>query len=161
MTMFLIIAVAVLIFLVIFQIAKASEYVSVLKGEEKSRKQDNKINGFLMVVFLVLGLIGVWYCNEMYFGKTLMAHDAASVEGARVDSMLMLTVAVTGVVELVEEGGNGYLIDSKNLDLISEKLHILLQNESIYLQMSKNALSKSKFFSEVYFEKESFKILSN
>lgn len=98
MTMYLIIAVTILVFLVIFQIAKASEYVAVLKGEEKSRKQDNKINGFLMVAFLVLGLIGVWYCNDIYFGKTLMAHDAASVEGARVDSMLMVTVAVTGIV---------------------------------------------------------------
>jgi cytochrome c oxidase subunit 2 len=96
--MFLTIAVVVLIFVVIFQIAKASEYVSVLKGEEVSRKQNNKINGFLMVVFLVLGLVGVWYCNDLLFDKTLLAHDAASVEGARVDSMLWVTLAVTGIV---------------------------------------------------------------
>jgi cytochrome c oxidase subunit 2 len=80
---------------VIFQISKASEYVSTLKGDEVSR-QSNKINGFLMVVFLVLGLIGVWYCNHVCFDKTLLAHDAASVEGARVDSMLWVTLAVTG-----------------------------------------------------------------
>jgi cytochrome c oxidase subunit 2 len=98
MTMFLTIAVVVLIFVVIFQIAKASEYVSVLKGEEVARKQNNKINGFLMVVFLVLGLVGVWYCNNLLFHKTLLAHDAASVEGARVDSMLWVTLAVTGIV---------------------------------------------------------------
>ena len=98
MTMFLTIAVIVLIFVVIFQIAKASEYVSVLKGEEVSRKQNNKINGFLMVSFLVLGMIGVWYCNKLYFGKTLLAVDSASVEGARVDSMLWITIAVTGIV---------------------------------------------------------------
>ena len=98
MTMFLTIAVVVLIFVVIFQIAKTSEYVSVLKGEEVSRKQNNKINGFLMVVFLVLGLVGVWYCNNLLFDKTLLAHDAASVEGARVDSMLWVTLAVTGIV---------------------------------------------------------------
>lgn len=98
MTMFLTIAVIVLIFLVIFQIAKASEYVSVLKGEDVSRKQNNKINGFLMVVFLVLGMIGVWYCNKMLFGKTLLAVDSASVEGARVDSMLWITIGVTGIV---------------------------------------------------------------
>ncbi|MEY3738313.1 MAG: hypothetical protein RL544_1091 [Bacteroidota bacterium] len=98
MTMFLTIAVVVLIFVVIFQIAKASEYVSVLKGEEVARKQNNKINGFLMVVFLVLGLVGVWYCNDLLFDKTLLAHDAASVEGARVDSMLWVTLAVTGIV---------------------------------------------------------------
>jgi len=96
--MFLTIAVVVLIFVVIFQIAKASEYVSVLKGEEVARKQNNKINGFLMVVFLVLGLVGVWYCNNLLFHKTLLAHEAASVEGARVDSMLWVTLAVTGIV---------------------------------------------------------------
>jgi cytochrome c oxidase subunit II len=57
-------AIVVMIFVVIFQIAKASEYVSVLKGEDKTRKQTNKINGFLMVSFLVFGLIGVYVCKE-------------------------------------------------------------------------------------------------
>jgi len=103
MTMFLTIAVIVLIFVVIFQIAKASEYVSVLKGEDVSRKQQNKVNGFLMVAFMVLGLIGVWYCNKLYFGKTLMAVDSASVEGARVDSMLWITIAVTGIVFIITQ----------------------------------------------------------
>ncbi len=98
MTIFLTTAVIVLIYIVIFQIAKASEYVSVLKGEDVSRKQNNKINGFLMVAFLILGLIGVWYCNKLYFHKTLLAVDSASVEGARVDSMLWITIAVTGSV---------------------------------------------------------------
>ena len=98
MTIFLITAVTILIFLLIFQIAKASEYVAILKGEEKGRKESNKINGFLMVAFLVLGLFGVWYCNEVLYDKTLLAVDSASVEGARVDSMLWLTIAVTGSV---------------------------------------------------------------
>ncbi len=98
MTLYLTIAVIVLVFVVIFQIAKASEYVSVLKGEETSRKQNNKINGFLMVTFLVLGLIGVWYCNHLLFHKTLFAYDAASVQGEKVDSMLWLTIYVTGSV---------------------------------------------------------------
>jgi len=98
MTLYLTIAVIVLVFVVIFQIAKASEYVSVLKGEETSRKQNNKINGFLMVAFLVLGLIGVWYCNKLFFHKTLFAYDAASVQGEKVDSMLWLTIYVTGSV---------------------------------------------------------------
>jgi cytochrome c oxidase subunit II len=98
MTMYLTIAVIVLIFVVIFQIAKASEYVSLLKGESVSRKQNNKVNGFLMIVFLVLGLVGVWYCNELYFGKTLLVHPAASNHGEKVDSMLWWTLGVTGVV---------------------------------------------------------------
>lgn len=68
---------------------------------------------------------------------------------------------VGGVVELVEEGENGFLIDSKNLKLISEKLNLLLHNPTIYNQMSKDALEKSKFFYEDYFENESLRILYN
>lgn len=51
MTQILLAAIIVMIFVVIFQIAKASEYVNVLKGEEKARKQNNKINAFLLISF--------------------------------------------------------------------------------------------------------------
>lgn len=98
MTMFLTIAVIVLIFVVIFQIAKASEYVSVIKGEEESRKQNNKINGFLMLGFMIIGLFGVWYCNDLYYHKTLLVHPSASNHGEKVDSMLWVTLWVTGIV---------------------------------------------------------------
>jgi cytochrome c oxidase subunit II len=101
--MFFVIAVIVLIFVVIFQIAKASEYVSILKGEEVSRKQNNKINGFLMIVFLVLGLLGVWWCNELYYDKTLLPYDSASLEGRKVDEMLWVTLIVTGVVFIITQ----------------------------------------------------------
>ena len=57
MSEYFIIAIVVMIFLLIFQIAKASEYVSILKGEEKAARQTNKINGFLLVAFLVFGLL--------------------------------------------------------------------------------------------------------
>jgi len=67
---------------------------------------------------------------------------------------------VGGVVELIEEGKNGYLIDSKNVELISEKINILLTNTVLYNNMSKNALEKSKFFGEEYFENESTRIIS-
>jgi cytochrome c oxidase subunit 2 len=98
MSLYLSIAIIVLIFVVIFQIAKASEYVSILKGEENSRKQNNKINGFLMIAFLVLGFVGVYVCNDLYFGKTLLAQPAASVQGEKVDEMLWITLAITGIV---------------------------------------------------------------
>ncbi|HVZ57775.1 MAG TPA: hypothetical protein VG870_14045, partial [Chitinophagaceae bacterium] len=62
MSTFFVIAILALGFLITFQIAKASEYVAVLRGEEKSRKQANRINAFLLLVFLVVGLIGVYYC---------------------------------------------------------------------------------------------------
>ena len=103
MSTFFIIAVIILFFLVIFQIAKASEYVSVLKGEEKSFRQNNKINAFLMVAFLVLGLAGVYWCNELFYKKTLFPQGSASVQGEKVDSMLMITIAVTGIVFVITQ----------------------------------------------------------
>lgn len=97
------VAIVVMVFIIIFQIAKASEYVSVLKGEEKSRKQNNKINGFLLISFLILGMIGAWYCNELYYGKTLFPQGAASVEGEKIDLMLYITIGVTGVVFFITQ----------------------------------------------------------
>ena len=97
------IAIAVMIFVVIFQIAKASEYVSVLKGEEKAKKQTNKINAFMLIAFLVLGLIGCWWCNELYYGKTLFPQGAASEHGQKIDLMLYITIGVTGVVFLITQ----------------------------------------------------------
>ncbi|MCW3080697.1 cytochrome c oxidase subunit II [Segetibacter sp.] len=101
MSTFFIIAVLVLLFVVIFQIAKASEYVAILKGEEKARKHDNKINGFLMIAFLVLGLIGVYYCHEILKGRVLS--ESASIEGEKVDEMLNITLAVTGIVFIITQ----------------------------------------------------------
>jgi cytochrome c oxidase subunit 2 len=101
MSTFFIIAVLILLFVVIFQIAKASEYVAILKGEEKSRKQNNKINGFLMIAFLILGLIGVYFCHVILVGRTL--HESASIEGEKVDEMLHITLAVTGIVFIITQ----------------------------------------------------------
>jgi cytochrome c oxidase subunit 2 len=101
MSTYFTIAAILLVFVIIFQIAKASEYVEILKGEEKSRKQNNKVNGFLMIAFLILGLIGVYYCHEILKDRTL--GESASVEGEKVDSMLHLTIAITGIVFLITQ----------------------------------------------------------
>ncbi len=93
---FFVIAVIVLFFIILFQIAKASEYVSVLKGEEKAKEEANKINGFLMMAFLVLGLAGIWWCQEELGHKILPT--SASKEGIQVDNMMWWTLGVTGFV---------------------------------------------------------------
>src|ERR1044071_9677112 len=98
---FFIVAILVLGFLVTFQIAKASEYVSIMRGEEKSRKQTNKINAFLLLVFLIVGMIGVYYCNEKLKGKILGSPD--SDHGVLIDRMLYITIAVTFVVFVVTQ----------------------------------------------------------
>jgi cytochrome c oxidase subunit 2 len=99
----MVIAAAVLVFVVIFQITKASEYVSVLKGEESSRKQSNRINGFLLLGFMILGFVGVWYCNKVLYKSTLFYAGAASVEGEKIDQMFMITTAVTGIIFILTQ----------------------------------------------------------
>lgn len=101
MQTFFIVAILVLGFLITFQIAKASEYVAVLRGIEKARKQTNKINGFMLLSFLILGLIGVWYCNQKLSGKILGA--PASDHGVLVDRMLYVTLAITFIVFIITQ----------------------------------------------------------
>ncbi|WP_290798789.1 cytochrome c oxidase subunit II [Flavihumibacter sp. UBA7668] len=101
MSTLLIIAILLLGFIVVFQIAKASEYVSVLKGEKKTFEQNNRINGFLLLAFMILGLIGVYWCNELFKGKIL--GEAASDHGEKIDTMLYITIAITGVVFVITQ----------------------------------------------------------
>lgn len=100
---FFLVAIGIMIFVIIFQISKTSEYVNVLKGEEKARRQNNKINGFMMISFLILGMIGAWYCNELYYGKTLFPQGSGSVEGEEVDWMLKITILITGIVFVITQ----------------------------------------------------------
>lgn len=97
-TAIFIVAILALGFLITFQISKASEYVSVLKGEKKAFEQSNRVNAFLMIAFLVLGLVGIWVCNEMFYKKTLLPFPSASEHGEKIDMMLWITLAITGFV---------------------------------------------------------------
>lgn len=101
MQTFFIVAILILGFLITFQIAKASEYVAVLRGADRARKQSNKVNAFMLLAFLVIGMIGVYYCNEKLKGKILGA--PASDHGVLVDRMLYITLALTFVVFVITQ----------------------------------------------------------
>lgn len=101
MQTFFIVAILVLGFLITFQIAKASEYVAVLRGEERARRQTNKINAFMLLAFLIIGLIGVYYCNEKLKGKILGA--PASDHGVLIDRMLYITLTITFIVFIITQ----------------------------------------------------------
>lgn len=103
MQTFFIVAILALGFLITFQIAKASEYVAVIRGIEKARKQTNKINAFLLLAFLILGMIGVWYCNEKLGHKILQFGSADSNHGLLIDRMLEITFWLTGVVFVITQ----------------------------------------------------------
>ena len=101
MQAFFIVAILALGFLITFQIAKASEYVAVLRGEVKAKKQTNRINAFMLLAFLIVGLIAVYYCNVRLKGKIL--GDSASVQGVDIDRMMWITFAITGFVFVVTQ----------------------------------------------------------
>jgi cytochrome c oxidase subunit II len=101
MSTYLIITILLLGFIIVFQIAKASEYVSVLKGEKKTFEQHNRINGFLLLAFIILGLIGVYWCNELFKGKIL--GTPASDHGEKIDTMLYISVVMTGIVFVITQ----------------------------------------------------------
>jgi cytochrome c oxidase subunit 2 len=98
---FFVIAAVTLFFVILFQIAKASEYVSVLKGEEKANQDANKVNGFLMIVFLALGLFGIYWCQKTLGHKILPV--SASKEGLQIDKMMWWSLGVTGFVLIVTQ----------------------------------------------------------
>lgn len=103
MNIWLLLGIVLMVFIVIFQVAKASEYVSVLKGEKKSREQTNRINAFLMLAFLVFGLVGAYICNKHLYAKTLLPVGSSSYEGEQIDFMFLLTTTITGIIFLATQ----------------------------------------------------------
>ncbi len=88
-------------FIIVFQIAKASEYVAILRGEDRTRKESNRINAFLLLAFLVVGLFGVWYCNEQLKDKILP--ESASDHGEKIDTMIWITLGITFFVFVITQ----------------------------------------------------------
>lgn len=101
MTDLLIVITVVLILVIIIQISKATEYVSVLKGKEKTHEQSDKINAWLLIIFLILGLIGIYICQELLKGKLLPV--AASVQGVAIDHMIYWTGGITAFVFFITQ----------------------------------------------------------
>jgi cytochrome c oxidase subunit II len=96
MSGFITIALLLLVFIIIYQVAKASEYASVIRGEEKVKAQTNRTMAWLLVIFFVLGLYGIYKCHIVLVDKLLPV--AGSEQGAAYDSMFNVTLIVTGIV---------------------------------------------------------------
>lgn len=101
MSGFLTIVLITLVFIIIYQIAKASEYASVLRGKEKVERQTNRTIAWLLVAFFFLGLWGIWECHQALKGK--MLPESASEHGVQYDMMLTVTLTVTGIVFLATQ----------------------------------------------------------
>lgn len=90
-----------LVFFIIYQIAKASELASILRGEEKSKAQVNRLMAWLLVAFFVLGMYGIYECH-MYLIDSMLP-VSASEHGVQYDKMFNVTLVVTGIVFLLTQ----------------------------------------------------------
>src|SRR5690554_210666 len=89
-------ALVILVFIVIYQIAKANEYTTIIKGEKKVQAKTNRLMAWLMLAFFILGLYGIYKCHIYLIDK--MLPEAASDHGENYESMLMWSLIVTGIV---------------------------------------------------------------
>ncbi|MBA3649425.1 MAG: cytochrome c oxidase subunit II [Chitinophagales bacterium] len=94
-TVLLIVAV-VLFALVLFQLAKTTEFVSILKGDEKTRLESDRIHARFFLLFLILGLAAMFW-SVGYFRKDMVL-NAASMHGQWIDSMFNVTLFFTAIV---------------------------------------------------------------
>lgn len=86
----------VLVFIIIFQIARASEFLSTLKDEGVVSKDSNRIIPALLLVFMVLFLGGV--CISTYYYYPSFLGEASSIHGVQIDYMFNITLFFTGIV---------------------------------------------------------------
>lgn len=91
-----ILLVAGLIFVLIVQVARMLEYLSVLRGSEQADRDANRLNATLLILFLVGGLVAVYWCNRLLRPKLLP--PAASSQGVSIDHMMGVTLVITGIV---------------------------------------------------------------
>lgn len=90
------VALILLVFVIIYQIGKASEYATILRDEVKVNAQTNRLMAWLLVAFFSLGMWGIWECHMAL--KDKMLPPSASVEGEAYDIMFNTTLWVTGIV---------------------------------------------------------------
>src|SRR5207248_5979713 len=86
----------VLFVIVIFQLARTTEYVAHLRGEEKAQEDADKINGRLFLAFGIVGTIALFW--SVYHYMPYMNLHAASKHGEDLDSMFNVTLLFTGIV---------------------------------------------------------------
>jgi len=101
MSGFILFALVTLVFVILYQIAKASELAAVLQGEAKAQARTNRTIAWAMLGTFVVGMWGVWYCHDLLKNKLLPV--SASVVGEEYDFMFNTTLIVTGIAFLITQ----------------------------------------------------------
>ncbi|MCB0737315.1 MAG: cytochrome c oxidase subunit II [Bacteroidetes bacterium] len=95
-----IVIIAILVLLIFGGIGAVMKDVQKMTGQ-KDTTNYNKINGGLMLGFLVLMLVGVFY--EIVIHGKYVRLDSSSEHGQAIDNMLIVTLLITGFVFLITQ----------------------------------------------------------
>lgn len=98
----------VLIFVIIFQLAKASELMGILKGDKEGQTSEstNNAHGFLLMFFMIVGLIGVivgWLLVEPKLLQGGWNFKPASAHGVDINSAFWITTVICGIVFFITQ----------------------------------------------------------
>lgn len=97
----LLVLLVALIFVVLYQVARSSEMIAQIQGEEVFDKKRNKILAYSMLVLFAAFMVGIVACHQ--YMMPLMAPRAASNHGVDYDFMFKVTLWVTGIVFLLTQ----------------------------------------------------------
>ena len=123
---------------------------TIPKNIELVTKQENVIQ-YYQKSSLVLNLSKVDECVET-FGLTILEAMAFGIP--------VIVPPVGGPSEIVTDGVEGYLMDSKNTNSIAKIIGELSIDKAKWTKLSKNALLRSKYFNQATFEKKIIKVLN-
>lgn len=98
----------VLIFIIVFQLAKASELMGILKGDKEGQTSEstNNTHGFLLMFLMITGLIAVilgWWLVEPKLIQGSLSYEPASMHGKSVNNMFWTTSIICGIAFFITQ----------------------------------------------------------
>jgi glycosyltransferase involved in cell wall biosynthesis len=137
--------------------ASEQECESYFKGKDVSKNieiysSQSEVAPFYSKARLVVNLSHTDTWIET-FGLTIIEAMAYGIP--------VIAPPVGGPSEIVTDGLNGYLLDSKKVECIAEKIVELASDQVTWARLSKNALLRSEMFSQESFQKEIINLLND
>jgi len=86
------------------------------------------------------------YIDVLCFPSVIEESFGISIIEAFSCGIPVITTNIGGQAELVENAKDGYLVPIKSSAAIAEKIDFLIENPSIYIEISENVIQKSKFY---------------
>jgi len=125
----IIFALITLVFITIYQIAKAAELASILKGNERQQEiKTNKLMAWLLLIVFLLGMYGVYQCHIHLADKLLPI--PASEHGEKYENMFKWTITLTGIVFVLTQAAL-FLFIFRYKDTGKRNAYYLAHNNSL------------------------------